>query len=245
MNIIDVLIIGLILLGALKGYRQGLLGGAVNLIGTLLGFLIASFRYQAVLAWIERYFPVHNWLEPFVYRVVWSQIQSQAQTPDGGVLPKILGGFSALFKSFPGTTGLSSLQSVSRGVLVQAAQNLSTVITDNLLRLMAFGLVFYAVVLLVHLGAGLLLPLLPLGGTLNHGAGLILGGLTAAVVLAVLAGLLSPFLTLGAGPEVAVMKNSYFYPLLVRIFQGLDRMFSLQWFSKAPGLAQWTNILGR
>lgn len=244
MNIIDVLIIGIILLGALQGYRRGLLSGAVNLVGTLVGFLIASFQYEVVLSWIERHFPVHNWLEPLVYKVVSSQIQSQAKMPDGGLLPKILGGFSAELKSFLGTGNPSSLQSVTQGILDQAAHHLSSVITENILRILAFGLVFYAVVMLVHLGAGLLIPLIPLGGTLNHGAGLILGGLTALIAIAVLAGLLSPFLTLSTGSQATVIKSSYLYPYLLQVFQGLDKVFSLQLVSRLLGPLQLHNILG-
>lgn len=244
MNIVDVLIIGIVLLGALQGYRRGLLRGAVNLLGTLAGFLIASFQYEAVLTWIEQHFPVQNWLEPIIYKVVSAQIQAQAKIPGGGQLPKILGGFSAEVKSLVGTGNLSSLQSVSQGVLDQAAQSLASTITDDLLRILAFGLVFYAVVLLVHLGVGLLIPLMPLGGPLNHGSGLILGGLTATVALAVLAGLFSPFLTSSTASQATVIKSSYLFPYLLQVFQGLDKIFSLQLVSRLLGPLQLHNMLG-
>lgn len=230
MNIIDVLIIGIVLLGVLQGYRRGLLSGIAGLIGTLGGFVLASLKYEAVLGWAEKHFPLQSWLEPTIYKIVWTQVQTQANTLDGKILDKILALFPVELRSLIQNGNTSSLQSVTQGVLEQASHRIAGVLAEDLLRLIAFGVVFYSVVILVNFAVGLFLkPLGLLGGTINHGGGLILGGLTSIIALSVLAGLLSPFLGLSIGTNAAtVIKESTLYPYLLQVFKVLDRIFSMQ-----------------
>ncbi|MHB1652549.1 MAG: CvpA family protein [Desulfitobacteriaceae bacterium] len=244
MNIVDVLIIGIALLGALQGYRRGLLSGIASFIGTVGGFLLASMKYEAVLVWLEQHFPLQGWLEPIIYKIVWAQVQTQSNGMDSKVLDKILALFPLELRSLVSNGNSSSLQSVTQGVLEQAAHRLAGILTENLLRLVAFALVFYFIFVIVHLVIGLVLrPLGRLGGTLNHGGGFIFGGITAIIALAVLAGLLSPVLGLGLGAKTSAIKDAYLYPYLLRVFQGLDQVFSLQLVSRLLEPLSFKNIL--
>lgn len=229
MNIVDVLIIGIALLGALQGYRRGLLSGLASLIGTLGGFVLASLKYEAVLRWAELHFPLQSWLEPVIYKIVWAQVQTQANTVDASILNKILSLFPLELRSLVQKNNSSSLQSVTQGVLEQASHQLAGVLTESLLRLIAFGAVFYCVVILVHIAVGLFLkPLGLLGGTLNRGGGFILGGLSAIIALAVLAGLITPVFGFSSGTFLLTIKNAYLYPFLLQVFNILDSLFSMQ-----------------
>ncbi|MFZ3132589.1 MAG: CvpA family protein, partial [Desulfosporosinus sp.] len=67
------------------------------------------------------------------------------------------------------------------------------------------------------------------GRSLNRGGGLLFGGLSALIGMAVIAGLFSPLLQLGLGGSLnALIQRSSFYPYLVEIFRVLDQVFAAQ-----------------
>ncbi len=242
MNIVDVLILGLILLGALQGYRRGLLSGLANFMGSLAGFVLAAHNYEAVLKALEKRFPLQVWVEPFVYKVIWAQIQTQAQVLNGSILEQILSLFPLELRSLV-TNGKGALQSVTQGVLEEAAHRMAVSLAENLLRLFAFALVFYGVYLLVHLAVGIFLrPLGAFSGTLNHGGGLMFGGLSVFVALAVLTGILSPVLALGISPKLVLIQESWFYPQFLQLFKLLDQVFAAQVVPKLLDPLQLKNI---
>lgn len=243
MNVVDVLVFGLILLGALQGYRRGLVSGLANFIGSLGGFVLASHNYDTVLYALEKKFPLQAWVEPYVYKVVWAQIQTQAQGANGNVLEKILSLFPVELRSFVTNSKGASLQSVTQGVMEEAAHRLAATLTENILKILAFALVFYGVYILVHLLVGIFLrPLGAFSGTLNHGGGLFFGGLTVVVALAVLTGILSPILNLGLSPRFVLMQQSWFYPRFLYLFRLLDQVFAAQIAPRLLNPLQLKNI---
>lgn len=228
MNLIDVLILGFILLGALNGYRKGLLTSIVSFLSYILGFLIASREYLAALHWVEQYFPLQQWLEPIVYRTLLPLVQSKASTLQQQVLGNILGALPEEWRSvfaavnIPGTQMAQSIE--------QVTHNLAGALTERILSLVAFGFVFYSVVLLIQLIMALVMrPFGIWGWSINRGGGLFFGGLSALIGLAVLAGLISPLFHLGMGGEFATLvQKSTSYPYLLKIFNALDQAFSAQ-----------------
>lgn len=228
MNLVDVLVLGLVLFGALNGYRKGLLTSIVSFLSYIVGFLIASREYIAALHWVEQYFPLQRWLEPIVYKTILPLVQSKASTLQQQVLGNILGALPEEWRSvfasmnIPGTQMTQSIEQVSH--------NVAGVLTERILSLLAFGFVFYSVVLLIQLITALVLrPFGIWGWSLNRGGGLFFGGLSALIGLAVLTGLISPLFHLGMGGEFATLvQNSTAYPYLLKIFNAMDQAFSSQ-----------------
>jgi uncharacterized membrane protein required for colicin V production len=228
MNLIDVLILGLILLGALHGYQRGLITSVVNFLSSIVGFLVATWKYMAALHWAQQYFPLQQWLEPVIYRAILPAVQAKALSLQQQVLGNILGELPLEWRSIFDTSIIPSGQMPQ--AIEKVTHNLSGMLTERILSLIAFGVVFYLVVLLIQLLVAILLrPFGSWGGTFNRGGGLMFGGLSALIGLAVLAGLFFPLLKLDLGGSFnTLIQNSYFYPYLVGIFNSLDQVFSAQ-----------------
>jgi len=226
MNLIDILILGFTLLGALHGYRKGLISSIVNLLSSIVGFLVASWKYMFALQWVEQYFPLQKWLEPVVYRAILPAVQSKASSLQNQSLSNILGALPPEWRSlFENLSGVQLPQ-----VIEQVTHRLAGMFTERILSLIAFGCVFYIVVFIMQLLFSILLrPFGRWGGSLNRGGGLLFGGLSALIGMAVMAGLFSPLLQLGVGGSFnALIQNSAFYPYLVEIFRVLDQVFAAQ-----------------
>lgn len=228
MNLFDVLIMGFVLLGALRGYQRGLITSIVNLFSWIVGVWAASWQYIPALRWAERYFPLQQWLEPVIYRALLPSVETKALTLQQQLLGNMLGILPEEWRNMFPSLDLSGLQMPQ--TVEQVTHTLAGTITENILRLIAFGCVFYCTVLLIHLLAAILLrPFGSWGGSFNRGGGLLFGGLGALIGLSVLAGLLSPFLPMGEGGDfMQLIGNSHFYPSLIAIFNGLDQVLSAQ-----------------
>ena len=228
MNLIDVLILGFILLGALHGYQRGLITSIVNFLSSIVGFVVASWEYMAALHWVEQYFPLQQWLEPVIYRAMLPAVQSKASTLQQQALGNILGALPPEWRNIFSSLNLPDVQMPQ--AIEQVTHHLAGTLTERILSLIAFGCVFFVVVALIQLLVAILLrPFGSWGGAFNRGGGLMFGGLSALIGLAVLAGLLSPLLKMGVGGSINdLIQNSNFYPHLVGIFQALDQAFSAQ-----------------
>src|SRR5680860_344788 len=188
MNLIDIFILGLILLGALHGYQRGLISSVVNFLSSIVGFLVASWQYMAALRWAEQYFPLQKWLEPVIYRAILPSVQAKASSVQHQALGNILGALPPEWRSlFENQSGVPTPQAIE-----QVTHRLAGMLTEGVLSLIAFGCVFYIVILIIHfLFAILLRPFGSWGGSLNRGGGLLFGGLSALIGMSVMAGLLS------------------------------------------------------
>lgn len=226
MNLVDVLILGFVLLGALHGYQRGLITSIVGLLSNVVGFLVATKEYMTALRWAEQYFPLKSWVESIIYRVLLPSVQAKADAIQQQALGSILGAMPAEWRSIFQNLSGSNLS----GTIEQVTHTLAGRLAENILGLIAFGCVFYIVVVIIHIAAAIFLhPLGGWGGSLNRGGGLIFGGLSTLISLSVLVGLISPFLKLGVGGSFnSLIQNSYFSPYLVGIFHVLDQGFSAQ-----------------
>ena len=226
MNLIDVLIIGFVLLGALHGYQRGFITSIVSFLSSIIAFLVATWEYMIALHWVEQYFPLKEWLEPLIYRALLPSVQSKAGTLQQQALGNILGALPPEWRSI-----FENLQGVKTSdTIEQVTHSIAAMLTDHILSLIAFGCVFYIVVVLSHLAVSILLrPLGSWSGSFNRGGGLMFGGLSTLIGLSVLIGLLSPLLQLGVGGSFSLLiQHSYFYPYLLGVFHGLDQVFSAQ-----------------
>lgn len=244
MNLVDVLIIGFILLGALQGYRKGLLTGLVNLIASIAGLVLAASQYLNVYNWLERTFSLQGMLEGRVYKLILPRLESQLTTQKGlgDVLAALPDGWRDLLGGLPALPNLSA-QTIPQSVFEEAAHRLAGIISQNLLYLLAFALVYLVIVTLVQIvWAMIMAPFGTVGGAANRGGGLVLGGLGSLLGLAVLAGLVSPLVKLGFdGNAFTLIQSSYLYPYLLSIFDLLVKVFSVKvtenfWLNLPKGL---------
>ena len=226
MNLIDILILGIIFLSALHGYQRGLISSIINFVSTIVGFLVASWKYMFALRWAEQYFPLQKWLEPIIYKVIEPSVQAKASTLQNQALGNILGSLPPEWRSL--FENLSSVQMPQ--AIEQVTHHLAATVTERILSLIAFACVFYLVVFIIQLLFSIILkPFGIWGGTMNRGGGLVFGGLSALIGMAVLAGLFSPLLQWGVGGSFnALIQSSALYPYLVEIFRVLDQVFAAQ-----------------
>lgn len=226
MNLIDILILGIIFLSALHGYQRGLISSIINFISTIVGFLVASWKYMSALRWAEQYFPLQKWLEPVIYKVIQPSVQAKASTLHDQALGNILGSLPPEWRSL--FENLSSVQMPQ--AIEQVTHRLAATVTERILGLIAFACVFYLVVFILQLFFSIILkPFGIWGGSMNRGGGLVFGGLSAVIGMAVLAGLFSPLLQWGVGGSFnALIQSSSLYPYLVEIFRVLDQVFAAQ-----------------
>ena len=226
MNLIDILILGLVLLGALHGYQRGLIASIINFLSSIVGFIIASWKYMFALRWVEQYFPLQQWLEPVIYKAILPAVQSKASSLQNQTLSSILGALPSEWRnSIDNLSGVQVPETIE-----QVTHSLAGMFTEGILSLIAFGCVFYIVVFIIQLLFSILLrPFGSWGGSLNRGGGLLFGGLSAIIGMSVVAGLFSPLLQLGVGGSFnALVQSSSFYPYLVEIFRVLDQAFAAQ-----------------
>lgn len=229
MNIFDILILGIVLLGALQGYRKGLISGLVSFVGSLLGLILAAKEYLKVLAWIDQNTPIRNWLEPVVYKLILPSVESKAHLAGQQTLERILSMFPKELRDLIGNGTVPDFQAYTQTAIQAIAKNLSGIITDNLLKVIAFTLTYTFIILIIGILTSLILsPFGLFSGTINRGGGFFLGGLSSFVGLAVFVGLLSPFITLaGADTLWGLLQRSESYPYLVQTFSYLGEVLRL------------------
>ena len=236
MNLIDVFILGFILFGALHGYQKGLITSLVNFVSSIAGFLIASQEYMGVLSWVQKYIPLHQWLEPLIYKAILPAVQAQSVSLERQFLGNILETLPPEWRSLINSANLPAAEMPQ--AIEQATHSLSALLTDHILSLIAFAFVFFLVVFLIQALVNILFRNFSgmWGGTFNRGGGLLFGGLCALIALAILAGLLTPLLKLGVGGSLnTLIEKAYFYPFLLGVFNSLDKLFAAQLSQKLLG----------
>lgn len=238
MNIFDILILGLLILGALQGYRKGLISGLVNLLGSIFGFYFAVKEYLMVFEWLEQHTPLRQWLEPVVYRFLLPSVQAQAQTTQLQTLDKILSVFPKELRGLISSGAVPDFQAYTQNLVQTMTKTVSGVLTDNLIKIIAFFLTYTVVILILQIVVNLILA--PIGffsGTVNRGGGFLFGSLGALVGVAIIMGLITPFLPLLGQSEFALLiKEAWFYPHLLQLFEALKTMFHLEFNQGLQGL---------
>lgn len=232
MNVIDILVLGIIFLGAWHGYRKGLLSGLLNLGGTVLALIVASAQYADFLAKIEEHYPVRESVEPLVYSVTAVSLQSQADFWEEKTLTRFREMLPAeLHSLMPQSAG----EVVPKEVINRLAHELAGTITDWILHILAFAVVFLLVFFLVQLLASILLrPLGAFRGIVNHWGGLLFGAAGAVLGLAVMAGLVMPLLDLNLGSTGELIREARFYSYLTDLYLFLAGV--LETWKMAPPL---------
>lgn len=238
MNFFDILVLVIVLLGAIQGYRKGLISGLISLGGSLVGLVVAAKNYQTLLEWLDQNTPFRGWLEAVIYKRMLTSVQDKAELMQEQTLEKFLSIFPEEFKKgMLGGANLSDMQIYTDSVLQSIAQNFTYTLTDNALKIIAFALIYFGVIVALEIISAILLaPLGLFSGTINGGGGFIVGGVVSFLGLAIFVGLFSPFLTIAnPGDTIGFLESSTTYPYLKQTFAYIGELLRLN-FEQGLGL---------
>lgn len=229
MNIFDILILVFVILGALEGYRRGIISGLISFGASLLGFIFAAKEYIKVLGWLDQYTPLRQWLEPIIYKMVLPSVEAQAQATQQQTLDRILAVIPQELRNLLGSEAAPDFQTYTQNAIQGIAENMTGVFTESVMKILAFVLTYTLILLILNaLTALILAPVQRITGTLNRGGGFILGGLGAFIGLSVFVGFIAPLITLaGQDTPWGLLLEAQTYPLLVQTFDTLVRVFRL------------------
>ncbi|GAW93700.1 CvpA family protein [Calderihabitans maritimus] len=228
MNYVDITIIILLLLGAWRGYRSGLLETLGGLAGFLLSLLLAVFYTRSLAAILDQSFGIIDWLKGWLnaHIPVAALLQQVERQSVSGVeqlsLPpfyqKLLVGY--LGKSL--AAGGTAYESVSEA--------LAAAIASFLLQGITFLLIWFGSLLVLKVFFRLITRSIDktLLGAVNRLAGTAVGFLTTYLVVGAIAALITPLLALYATRPESVfyslsrsVAGSYLIPWLVNGFNFL------------------------
>lgn len=229
MNPFDILVLSIILLGGIQGFRKGLISGIIGLASNILGLILAAKNYPLVKAWLESKTSLDLWLEKIIYGRVYSLVEKKAGESQEQALESIFSILPKELAAFLEDYQLPDLQLYSSEVLETIAQTFTQSLTSSIMSIISFFLIFIVVVIIGEIIAAIILS--PLGAfkkTINSGGGFLVGGLVSFLGLAIFFGLVSPiisFITSNGGLESVTTSASY--PYLINTFTLLQEFLQL------------------
>lgn len=210
MNIADYIIIVLLVLGAVNGYRRGLIESLAGLFGSLVGFVVAWKYYAPVTVWANSFYPFTETVNSFFrtnlvlpkgimqFRLDMVPLNDLAQYLEKTELPEY---FKTQLVNYLHNLGSSISAQGNLGDIIylylgEAAINAAAF-------LIIWGFVVIGIALVVSLWKGFT------GGSIIGGfdklCGLLVGGLVTAFTLMVIIGMLNPLLALTRIAEPSLM----------------------------------------
>lgn len=245
MNITDWIIVVLLLLGAIGGFRKGFVLSLAGAISSIVG-IIAAYRYYPFLAkWMDEQWGLKEPLSEFLQKyLVLPQPVGQFRLediplPDIGMLLENVS-FDTHFKQ----QLLHYLDKMRNSLEVPFGITLSEIINQFLASAIVSALAFIIIWFCVDFGLRIVAALFSsvirntAVGQFDRLGGMIIGTLLTILVLTVFIGLLSPLLTIGDlakptffSPVITAMSESRLVPCFSSLFAFL--------FSKFLELLPW------
>lgn len=186
----DIAVLFLLGLGAITGFQKGLITGIARLAGKIAAIVVALLFHQQFLTFIEPVFNLRGIIEP---RVV-------------GLLTKIM----ASKDNSEGST-----EAFFQPMLTEA----TIAITDYALKICGLLLLFIVLSVIINIFITLIVtPLAKSLGIVNRGGGLVFGALSTLIVLCIIVGMASPFLSTGSSGIINT-SQSFLYPWLLEGYQ--------------------------
>jgi len=202
MNTFDIIILVLLILGGIVGFKKGLITGIFKFIGKIAAIVVAFVFYRPFLTLLESTIGLRALVEPRIEKFVLKILEGKAAT---------------------GQYGTS--QSLLQPVVNQA----TTVMTDYFLNIAAILILFILATIIINLLIAVIIkPLAKNLSIVNRGGGLAFGVLGTAVVLCLLVGFLNPFLSAAAPGSLRINESILFpwmtqgYDLVITVFSGFS-----------------------
>ncbi|MEW6624420.1 MAG: CvpA family protein [Bacillota bacterium] len=225
MNSFDFLIIGLLAVGAYKGYKRGLIKSLGGLLGWVVSLVIALSYNQSFANYLDKQFNLVGIIGEGIIKVM--PLPSFSFEREKASLSLVAAGIEEM--GLPGFLKGNLLENVEQIMAAEsfAGANISELIAFGLagmiLKGLAFLVLFIAAGLIVKVVVNFLSGLLGLTllGPVNRLAGLLLGLIMYGSLTAILFGLASPFIAVSAaenGAIAGVIHSSFLFSYLMEVF---------------------------
>ncbi len=192
MSTFDIIILVLLALAGIIGFQKGLITGVSKFIGKIAAIFIAYAFHQQFLSLLEKVVGIREMITPKVGELLLKMVEG-----------KIAGG------------GYGNSNALIQPVAAQATK----VLTDYVLNIGSILILFILASLIINLIIAMVItPLARNLSLVNRGGGLAFGVLSSGVVLCLILGLITPFLTT-TSPSVLKLNDSFLYPWMI---QGYD-----------------------
>lgn len=230
MNFLDLIIIGVILLGGLAGYRKGLINALIGVAGSLVSLVIAFSTYKTLTPVLAERLGVGK----IVGRVLSSSVSlpaTKVQSIQGtgldqlslvtDLLPKPLQQeFNTLFLDMMKSAVSASIKTVGDAVVQYLTLVVVSMITFFLIFVLSKWILGFVGKVITKSSDRSLF------GSLNHSGGFLAGVLASTLFISLVLGFLTPLFSVNMGQGVLktlslLAHDSVLTPYLVKLFTGL------------------------
>ncbi len=192
MSNFDIIIIVLVVLSGVAGFRKGLITGMSRFIGRIAAIAIAFVFHKQFFNLADAIFSVRESVEPIIGNFITQLLESSIS---------------------------SGTYSNTETLLQTGADQLTIVLTNYILSIGSVLILFILASLIIDLIIALVIsPLAKNLSFINKGGGFAFGILSSFIVLCLIVGLITPFLTT-AGPSVLELNDSILYPWMVQGYE--------------------------
>lgn len=241
MNIVDLVIIALIGLGGLTGYRRGLIASLAGLVSNIIGFFTALKYYPLLAAWANADFNLNQRLLVFFQTHIALPVPVMEFRLDRVPLPE-LGNYldRVNLPLVLKTQLLGYYQSMEAGLQLQARLGdiINQFLANALVNAGSLLFIWFFVNLVIMLLAALISSLI--NNTFivgfNRGGGLLTGGIISAFILTIIIGLASPLVHVTNLAEPGLfsaifktMAESRLLPYFLKAFNLLAEKITAFW----------------
>lgn len=232
MNIVDLVIIVLLLLGAVDGYKKGFVGSLVGVAGSIIG-LVAAYKYYAVFEkWLDGRLGIEKALGRFIGEHV-TLPQAVSQFKLGDSLFNDVGSYLEGLQFNPQIKAqlLTYLDKIEKSVGGSLQLSLNEIVYQYLavilLSTASFLFIWFAANLVLQILAAFFRSLInttPIG-SLDRLGGIVTGAVISALFVMVIIGLFTPLITMAGiadlgllAPVIRGFENSAFVPFFLSCF---------------------------
>ena len=214
-NIIDLILAIILLIGAWLGYRRGLLRNIINIVATILTFVLGFFFGAELSLWLESEFGLHT----LIFNNARHMLEQMPGLAGGSPSLDPLSDLIAKLREYrlPQATVdflEEQLRQITENVIGQAWQNASSLLAGIFADMLISAIAFFLIMLLVSLVANLLMLLLKyvglIKGVLDSMAGLCLGLAQTLLLLSLVLAVLVPYLATQPPNELLALFNQSF-----------------------------------
>lgn len=208
MNLVDLVILFLLAMGALNGFKKGLLNSLIGLLSTVLGLFVATKFYPYLADWVEaKYKVVEKMGTFFAEKFTLPQGVSQLKIGTNGVPD-----FSMLIDKLNLSPDLKNqlleaFSTISDKLASTANSNagdvLGVCLAETIVKFAAIFVIWQVVTVIAIFLANFITNLTQgtFLGTLNRLGGLSFGALVTMITITIVFGLMNPFLELAQHTE--------------------------------------------